>query len=82
MIFVQQLFPHLVGLPHMKLDQVVDTNIEHKKEILNHLTKQLYKCTQTGNSCINGVKMFTSTLQQVSRPALLDTFQRKNFSHR
>ena len=33
MIFVQQLFPHLVGLPHMKLDQVVDTNIEHNKTI-------------------------------------------------
>ena len=47
MIFVQQLFPHLVGPPHMKLDQDVDSNIEHKKEILNHLTKQLYKYTQT-----------------------------------
>ena len=62
MIFVQQLFPHLVGLPHMKLDQVVDTNIEHKKEILNHLTKQLYKCTQTGYSCIIGVKLKPQSL--------------------
>ena len=47
MIFVQQLFPHLVGPPHMKLDQVVDSNIEYKKEILNHLSKLLYKYTQT-----------------------------------
>ena len=36
-----------LGLPHMKLDQDVDSNIENKKEILNHMTKQLYKCTQT-----------------------------------
>ena len=32
MIFVQQLFPHLVGPPHMKIDQDVDSNIEHKKK--------------------------------------------------